>query len=361
MAKTNYVDEDGWLTWMEATGGRKRARCHIDCHAYEARDAKDSEPSSAELLDEFLCTPEKLALVVSDYTYDRPAYYANSWRDSRIESALAVAITCDAAGLIPAGTKVICCTLVDHTTSVRLSHNQRWTSESDVGHTAHKAAELANNIISAGVHVVCAPDGWEPSDVRVKDWVAQEAKDVALDAHHSCAGLSIPRIPVLNRTTQEIKKVALMRSEDQANGQRKRAVGSLRAVFRNFDAPMPRLIEALSFGLIGADDVVPRPYKVPSWKRRLLEPSTQQEDSFPGAMSDELGVAISACARIWQMAFDKYLIEPVSVKKLHNAKELDYEEILEGWQQVGTALGIEDALAAVVHDGVAIEDVLSLI
>jgi hypothetical protein len=126
---------------------------------------------------------------------------------------------------------------------------------------------------------------------------------------------------------------------------------------------MQKLVKALSFGLIEPGDVKNEPYKIPAWKKKLLEPSIPAEVRYRvDGTSDRLAVSITACATLWQAVFDKYLIAPVpEIKRNKHLNNEEYDVALEGWKQVGTALGVEDALRAVIEDGVAIEDVKSLI
>lgn len=370
----SFVDIDGWLTWVEAAGGKRRAKCFMDYHGYEGCDAKESRPSAQELFEDFLCKPDELALVVSDHVYgsgrDR---YGWAQRDTRVESAVAVAIVCDAAGLVPQGTKIVCCTLADRLQYASLFHQEGWSITHEVGHTARKANEVAQALVAAGARVLCVPEGWGACETSVVDWSPREAKDVVMQAYCGWSGttaLGIPEIPVLANATEAIRQVARMRAADFALVQRKKATKQLRTVFRAFEAPLPCLVEALSFGLVTSEDVTPKSYKVPAWKRALLEPSAQREkDSGSDGESDRIAVAISACATLWDVALWKYLLAPKSFKRKSVAKakaedeisEDAYSEVLEGWQQIGCALGIEDALTAVVQDGVSIEDVKSLI
>jgi hypothetical protein len=122
-------------------------------------------------------------------------------------------------------------------------------------------------------------------------------------------------------------------------------------------------VGALSFGLIDAEDVKYKPYKIVAWKKKLLEPSIPSEVRYRvDGTGDKQTLSITACATLWQAVFDKYLIAPVpEIKRNKHLNNEEYDVALEGWKQVGTALGVEDALRAVIEDGVAIEDVKSLI
>ena len=358
--KKSFVDEDGWLTYMEAGGSKKRPVCHMDVHHYKAYNEEDSRPSSQEVFDSLLQVPDKIAVVVSDHK-DRGLTYGRSYMDA--PPALAVAVVCDAAGLIPKGTKVICCSLEDRSVKDRMSHEQPWNETSLFGHTAQKAREVAETAIAAGARLISAPEGWGESLVQLDAWLAQRADDVAGDVRYRRAGISLSEIPVLLKPTDEVLKLACLQKNDELLSQRKLAVTKLRKTFRSFDAPMQKLVKALSFGLIEPDDVKNEPYKIPAWKKKLLEPSIPAEVRYRvDGTSDRLAVSITACATLWQAVFDKYLIAPVpEIKRNKHLNNEEYDVALEGWKQVGTALGVEDALRAVIEDGVAIEDVKSLI
>ena len=355
----NFVDEDGWLTYMEAGGSKTRPICHLDVHQYISYIEEESRPSSQEVFDSLLQEPDKLAVVVSDHK-DSGLTYWRSYMDA--PPALAVAVVCDAAGLIAKDTKVICCSLEDRSVKDKMSCEQVWDETSLFGHTAQKAREVAEAAIAAGARLISAPEGWGESLVQLDAWLMQRADDVARDVRYRRSGISLSEIPVLLKPTDEILKIARLQENDALLSQRKLAVTKLRKTFRSFDAPMQKLVKALSFDLIEPDDVKNKPYKIPAWKKRLLEPSIPSEVRYRvDGTGDKQTVSITACAILWQAVFDKYLIAPVpEIKRNKHLNEEEYDAALEGWRQVGTALGVEDALRAVIEDGVAIEDVLSL-
>jgi hypothetical protein len=344
---------------MEAGGSKTRPICHLDVHHYKAYDEERSQPSSQEVFDSLLQESDKLAVVVSAHK-DRGLTYWRSFSDA--PPALAVAVVCDAAGLMAKGTKVICCSLGERSVKGQTSCEQRWDETCLLGHTAHKARAVAEATIAAGARLISAPTGWGESLVQLDAWLMQRADSVARYASGRHGEISLAEIPVLLEPTEEVLKIARLQENDALLSQRKLAVTKLRKTFRSFDAPMQKLVKALSFDLIEPDDEKNKPYKIPAWKKRLLEPSIPSEVRYRvDGTGDKQTVSITACATLWQAVFDKYLIAPVpEIKRNKHLNNEEYDVALEGWRQVGTALGVEDALRAVIEDGVAIEDVLSL-
>ena len=356
----SFVDEDGWLTYMEAGGSKTRPICHLDVHRYIACHEEHSEPSSQEVFDSLLQEPDRLAVVVSAHRY-KDSSYLSSHTDA--PPALAVAVVCDAAGLIPKGTKVICCSLGDRRTKYYMSYEQRRDETSLFGYTAQKEREVAEVAIAAGARLISAPEGWGESLVQLDTWLMQGTEDVARVDWSRRVGIDLSEIPVLLKPTNEVLKIARLLESDALLSQRKRAVTKLRKTFKSFEAPMQKLVGALSFGLIDAEDVKYKPYKIVAWKKKLLEPSIPPDKRYSAdGVSDKLAVSITACAILWRAVFYKYFITPMSENKRGASfTDEEFDDVLEGWRQVGTALGVEDALRAVIEDGVAIEDVLSLI
>lgn len=345
--EADLVDKEGWLTYLIGQGGKRPLAC-VDCAEMLGKAGHLVARSSQDEFDGIAANSQDAMIVVAEQ--------GRKQHPDSAEPALSIAAACDAAGLVPKGAKVVCCTLSDRDVTVYSREYDGSGMRRRVGHTARKSADVAHRLLDAGATPLCVPKSWGESRCRLIGW----EDDTIYDAVHRknvtrawCEGnVSIEHVPILDADTKAVRRVLASIGDDASERARKASMSRLRAIFRELGLPDAELVSGLSFGMVDPSKAKAHSYKTPIWKSKMLMPTAREL----GAGAAEAPTnEIDAVAGLWDAAMRKARL---SVSAAGGA---DPKGALDAWQRIGDALGVKAALEAVLVRGVPVADVLGIV
>ena len=355
----DFVDEDGWLTDTIAEGGKKRLTFNIARHGYRREPRGGNPPRSKEVYEEILKNPENVSVVISDAPQTDRRY-------SNYEPyACILASVCDAAGLIEKGRIIVCLTLADYKFSASLDGTAPyygWSrNKQDLyGSTAKKHYETARELISLGAELVVAPESWDGPTPKchLTGWTDENyARDYAFISQwlrsntHAYSRL----VPIIDADTPMLRKMAGSFAGDEAEQQRKIALSCSKEIFKGLELEASAAVNLLSYGLIKWEETKSKSYKVPIWKKELIRPTVEHFTEFNGGQAkDDIAGRLTACKQIWNASLNAYGVsfKPGTEKP---------ENIVRAWKEIGSAMGVDSSIEAVLTCGVPVDDVIASI
>ena len=355
----NFVDEDGWLTDAVSEGGKKRLVFNVTRHGFRREPRSGNPPRSNEVYEQILKDPKNVSVVLSD-TPKTDARYSPSE-----PYACVLASACDAAGLIGKGRTIVCLTLEDHKFPASIDGSYSyygWSRERQdlYGSTAKKHDEIARELLSLGAELVVAPESWNGPDAKchIIGWADKEhARDYAYmnqPLGSSVHGYS-RQVPILDADTPALRKAAGAFGGDEAEQARKTALTYSKEIFKGLEIDVAQAVSLLSYDFIKMEDTKTRSYKVPIWKKELIRPTVERFPEFNGGQGkDDVADKLLACRRIWGASLDAY---GVSFKRGTESTDA----IVKAWKEIGSAMGVDSSIEAVLACGVPVDDVIASI